>query len=200
MSVFGDLFNLKHQLVVYGSHHNNRVNILIHIACVPLILWTALVFATNTGPLFDPAFLGPNFAWLKAFGPDGGFLAAVFYLSYYLLLAPDAAILYAPFIIYMSYSATQFHLSNPHANEIAIALHVFSWIMQFIGHGVAEKRSPKLFDNLIQAILLAPFFVFFEVLFALGYRPQLKKEMQQGVDADIKAFKAKKAIQRAKAN
>ncbi|RUS13821.1 hypothetical protein BC937DRAFT_94715 [Endogone sp. FLAS-F59071] len=52
----------------------------------------------------------------------------------------------------MSYNATQLHLSNPNANAIALAVHVFSWIMQFIGHGVAEKRAPKLFDNLFQGL------------------------------------------------
>lgn len=87
-----NLFNLKHQLVQYGSHHNNLVNIIIHITCVPLILWSSMVFVTNTGPLFDPAVLGPSFSWLKAFGPDGSLVVTLFYVSYYLMLAPDAAV------------------------------------------------------------------------------------------------------------
>jgi uncharacterized membrane protein YGL010W len=37
----------------------------------------------------------------------------------------------------------------------------------------------------------APYFVFFEVLFALGYRPQLRKEMKMEVEKDVAAFRAK---------
>lgn len=28
-------------------------------------------------------------------------------------------------------------------------LHVLSWIAQFLGHGLAEKRAPALLDNLV---------------------------------------------------
>jgi len=32
--------------------------------------------------------------------------------------------------------------------KYATAVHVFAWVMQFIGHGVFEKRAPALLDNL----------------------------------------------------
>lgn len=41
--------------------------------------------------------------------------------------------------------------------KIAAAVNVFSWIMQFIGHGVAEKRAPALLDNLVGGTLLTIF-------------------------------------------
>ncbi|CAO3683544.1 unnamed protein product [Umbelopsis ramanniana] len=195
MSALGNLFNLKHQLVVYGAHHNNKVNVIIHIICVPIIFWTALVFASNTGPLLDVSALPSSLQWLKLFGPDLGFFAAVFYFVYYLFLDPATALLYAPVLYGMSYYATYLHRTNPEANNIALGLHIVSWILQFIGHGVAEKRSPKLLDNLIQALVLAPFFVFFEILFTLGYRPKLHKEMMIEVNKDVAAFKAKRAAQ-----
>lgn len=50
----------------------------------------------------------------------------------------------------MSYTATSFLKNNPHANRIAIIVHIISWIFQFLGHGFAEKRSPKLLDNVVQ--------------------------------------------------
>ncbi|KAI8022755.1 Phenylalanine--tRNA ligase alpha subunit, cytoplasmic [Camellia lanceoleosa] len=34
---------------------------------------------------------------------------------------------------------------------------------QFIGHGIFEKRAPALLDNLAQAFLMAPYFVFLEL-------------------------------------
>ena len=50
----------------------------------------------------------------------------------------------------MSYTSTKFLETNPNANKIALAIHIISWIFQFLGHGLAEKRSPKLLDNLVQ--------------------------------------------------
>jgi hypothetical protein len=63
-------------------------------------------------------------------------------------------LLYAPILYSMSYFATQFLHDNVNANNIAIWLHVAAWIFQFLGHGLAEKRSPKLVDNLVQGILV----------------------------------------------
>lgn len=45
----------------------------------------------------------------------------------------------------------------------------------------------------VQALTLAPLFVWFELLFLLGYRPELYKELQKRVAADIAKFKAKGA-------
>jgi uncharacterized membrane protein YGL010W len=54
----------------------------------------------------------------------------------------------------MSYTATQFLQGNSKANKIALVIHITSWIFQFLGHGLAEKRSPKLFDNLVQGNMI----------------------------------------------
>jgi len=47
---------------------------------------------------------------------------------------------------------------------IIITLHIISWIAQFIGHGVFEKRAPALLDNLFLT-LVAPNFVILEIMF-----------------------------------
>ena len=64
-----------------------------------------------------------------------------------------------------------------------------SWAPQIAAHRFIEGRSPALFDNLAQAFLLAPFFVFLEVLFFLGYRPQLKKDIDGESQKNIDAWK-----------
>lgn len=46
------------------------------------------------------------------------------------------------------------------------------------GHIVFEKRRPALVDSAFQSFVLAPFFVMFDVLFSLGYRPLLHKKLQ----------------------
>ena len=67
---------------------------------------------------------------------------------------------------------------NPLATYAALGIHIFSWIIQFIGHGVFEGRAPALLDNLVQAVFLAPFFVWLEFLFMCGYRPELRQRLK----------------------
>ncbi|GAA5806121.1 hypothetical protein EDC94DRAFT_608799 [Helicostylum pulchrum] len=183
-----DIFNLKKQLVVYGANHNNKINVAIHMVFVPAIFWTALVFTANTGPLFNV-----KNKFLSAFGPNLSFFTVLSYLVYYAILDPIAASIASPFLLGMSYSATSFLKNTPNANRTAIILHITSWVFQFLGHGLAEKRSPKLLDNAVQALVSAPYFVFFEALFFLGYRPKLYKEVMIDIEKDIAEFKAKKA-------
>ncbi|KAI8987676.1 hypothetical protein BDF20DRAFT_282099 [Mycotypha africana] len=185
-----DIFCLKKQLIIYGAHHNNKINVAIHMIFVPTILWTALVLVSNTGPLINVD--GTVFSSLKPFGPNLAFFTIVFYSIYYAILDPIAASLASPILLLMSYTATKFLQTTPNANRIALYIHIASWIFQFIGHGVAEKRRPKVFDNLVQALVSAPYFVFFEVLFFFGYRPELYKEITVEIQKDIAEFRARK--------
>jgi uncharacterized membrane protein YGL010W len=77
-------------------------------------------------------------------------------------------------------------------NTIALAVHVVSWIAQFIGHGKFEGRKPALLDNIVQALFLAPLFVWYEVLFKLGMYKKLQAEVEVGVEAEVAKLKAKK--------
>jgi len=45
------VFDLKYQLFQYGSHHHNIWNVGIHLTCIPLILWSGLVWGANSGAL-----------------------------------------------------------------------------------------------------------------------------------------------------
>ena len=78
------------------------------------------------------------------------------------------------------------------ANYWAIGLHVASWLAQFVGHGAFEGRAPALLDNLVQAAFLAPFFVWMEILFMLGYRPELKARIDAKVEKEIERYKKSK--------
>jgi uncharacterized membrane protein YGL010W len=44
----------------------------------------------------------------------------------------------------------------------------------------------------VQAFFLAPFFVWFEILFSLGYRPELKSRIDKAVEEDIQKFRKSK--------
>jgi len=79
------------------------------------------------------------------------------------------------------------------ANYWAIGIHIVSWLAQFVGHGKFEGRAPALLDNLFQAIFLAPFFVWLEVLFTLGYRPDLKSRLDKAVENEVSKYRAEKS-------
>jgi uncharacterized membrane protein YGL010W len=74
--------------------------------------------------------------------------------------------------------------------QAAAVLHVGCWVAQFVGHGAFEGRAPALFDNLVQAIFLAPMFVWLEFLFMLGYRRELQDRVNKAVKVEIDRFKA----------
>ena len=75
----------------------------------------------------------------------------------------------------------------------ALALHVVAWVMQFVGHGVFEGRAPALLDNLFDALVMAPLFVFIEATFWLGGLAGFRRASQVEVDKRRAAFIAAKA-------
>ena len=88
---------------------------------------------------------------------------------------------------FLSCYTARFHTYFP-ANglEISVCVNAAAWILQFIGHGVFEKRSPAFFDNVIQAFSVAPLFVYLEGLFWIGYRPTLKKKIDMLIEEALR--------------
>ncbi|KAF8318242.1 DUF962-domain-containing protein [Clavulina sp. PMI_390] len=148
------------------------------MTCVPMILWTAMVFF-SFAPL--PSAIVPySFTRLTdymAVETSMTLLLASGFQLYYFTLEPLGALIYLPQMVTMILTATSFAHSNPNAIPIAIGVHVACWIAQFIGHGKFEGRQPALFDSLVQALVLAPFFVHLEMLFPLGFKPALHKDV-----------------------
>lgn len=123
------------------------------------------------------------------------------YWLYYSVLDVTAALMLAPIWYAIYYGSTVLARTHPDATKIALGLKAFGWVSQFYGHGVHEGRAPALLDNLLGAVVLAPFFVFLEILFHFGYRPQLQKELKGEVGKLVTEFRTKKAqAKRAKAN
>ncbi|KAL2862037.1 hypothetical protein BJX68DRAFT_223729 [Aspergillus pseudodeflectus] len=180
--------NLEKQLLFYGAYHNNPVNVAIHITCVPILLFTGIAMASNSPTLIKL----PEVLQFENLPPNVGTIGAFVYSTFYILLEPVAGAIVAPFII--GAAALGNHLLATYgmtANYWFGGIHVVSWILQFIGHGAFEGRAPALLDNLVQALLLAPLFVWMEILFFFGYRPELKARYDASVEKEIAAFKDK---------
>lgn len=121
-----------------------------------------------------------------------GTIAAFLYSVLYLLLEPFAGFLLAAFCMGSTAYGNYLHQQQPDTTfKGALAVHVICWIAQFIGHGAFEGRAPALLDNLVQAIFLAPMFVWLELLFKLGYRPELQGRVQKKVEVEIAKYKSK---------
>jgi 2-hydroxy fatty acid dioxygenase len=121
------------------------------------------------------------------------------YSFLYILMEPVAGALITPILLGgTAYGNILTSKYGSTANYWALGIHLVSWIAQFIGHGVYEGRAPALLDNLVQAIFLAPFFVWLEVLFFFGYRPELKGRLDKAVNEEVKKFRESKT--RASAN
>jgi uncharacterized membrane protein YGL010W len=117
------------------------------------------------------------------------------YCTLYILLEPVAGTtLAALLLVFTAYANTLTNNYSPAVNYYALGINVVSWMAQFIGHGVFEGRAPALFDNLYQAIFLAPLFVWLEFLFALGYRADLKSRLDRYAEEDIKKFHEEKKV------
>ncbi|KAF8339115.1 uncharacterized protein EI90DRAFT_3144276 [Cantharellus anzutake] len=197
MSKISNCYNRSNlQLAFYGAYHSNPINVAIHIVFVPTILWTAHVFASHWAlPSPIPYIYHPINKYLT-FETNWALLAGAGYWLYYLLLEPTAALLYLPQMAASVLTATTFaHSTSFNEKQISITLHIVAWLVQFAGHGFAEKRAPALLDDLVGALVLAPLFVHLEILFGLGYKPELHKKIKNLIGrkiADIRVAEGRK--------
>ncbi|GAB5358791.1 hypothetical protein AAMO2058_000489100 [Amorphochlora amoebiformis] len=170
-AIRGELFDFKGQVRFYMSYHMDPINILIHIPFVPTIMWSAFGMLATTAPLVKGA---PKWC-------DMSLPIAVIYAAYYAVmgkkLSPAFAITAVSLVLAMFASVHIFHLP---ANVYGI-IHIASWIMQFYGHAIHERRAPALLNNISQAFLMAPLFVLFEVAHGFGFFRKQMKEIKEGL-------------------
>lgn len=120
----------------YSESHRNPTNELIHIVCVPLIVFSLL-----------------GIIW--AVHPLAAVLVAAAALWYYYQLSKPFAI----GMLAMSTLMLALLSLLPPATVLAlsIAIFVLSWVGQFIGHQI-EGRKPSFLDDL-RFLLIGPLFV-----------------------------------------
>ncbi|GAA5935874.1 2-hydroxy-palmitic acid dioxygenase MPO1 [Sporobolomyces koalae] len=192
-----NLLDFERQFTFYASYHTNSTNVLIHIFCVPTILFTALVLTHGIpGAATSFASLPLGSTKIDLTFP---FLYAAANATYFILLEPLAGLLYAPMLLSFGHlSNVLYSTHHDQAMKYAAFGFVASWIAQFIGHGKFEGRAPALLDSLLQSLVLAVFFVWLEVLFFLGYRPALFKRLQNKTGVEVTKYRREKALQEAK--
>ncbi|KAL1207875.1 hypothetical protein V5N11_014040 [Cardamine amara subsp. amara] len=199
MSRMMGLLDLEKHFAFYGAYHSNPINIIIHIIFVWPIVFTALLLLHFTTPICDPSQLG--FPQSVTF--DGvlrfnlGFIFTVVYALFYICLDKKSGFIAALmcFSCWVGSSFLAAQLGPSLAFKVGLASQLLCWTGQFLGHGLFEKRAPALLDNLVQAFLMAPFFVLLEVLQSVfGYEPYpgFQERVNAKVESDIKIWREKK--------
>lgn len=158
--------NIEEQLSSYKSVHFNKKNIQTHFVGVPIIVLSIVVLLSR-------------FTWQISVGDYGltvtpAFIAAIVAITYYFTLHTRLAVAMGLYFVVTLYVAA---LLAPlsYSLELAIALFVIGWIIQFIGH-YFEKAKPAFVDDLSQ-FLIGPLFLMAEVFFALGLEKTLEKNV-----------------------
>jgi uncharacterized membrane protein YGL010W len=103
------------------------------------------------------------------------------YSGLYIALEPVAGAAVTPLLLGGAALANKLTAKyGARATKYSVGIHVVSWLMQFVG------------------LFLAPLFVWLEVLFKLGYRPELKARLELRVREELKRLAAAKQAKEAK--
>lgn len=151
--------DLKSQLKFYKHYHRNATNILIHSIFVPIILYTSLVILSD----------------IKIYQLNVNIWVSLIYSCFYIYLCVPTGIFFVILFFFMNNLISKGFLSG---NKEKFGLFILGWICQFIGHFKYEGDKPAIFDNLFQSLILAPYFILFELLFKLGFYKELLKQLE----------------------
>ncbi len=155
--------NLAQQLAFYQAYHRTRGCKATHFIGVPLVTFSILI------PL---GWLGVSVGSYRL-TLAVGFVAAT--LLYYFALDLVLAVLMTAVMIPLTWAADRVSLwPRGRGALIFLLAFVVGWIFQLVGHAI-EGRRPALLTNFRQAVFTAPLFLMAEVLFALGWRKDLRE-------------------------
>lgn len=147
----------------------NPTNVKIHMLCIPQILFSGLIAAS-----YIPF-------WHKSPYCNAGWAGIVIYQLYYLILDLEAGLIALPFLFGVGFLSNYIHENfRDQASTIIVGtliVHFVNWAAQFYGHFHYEGNAPAVFDNLVQPLVLAPYFVIFEWMFIFKHRLPLKKKI-----------------------
>jgi len=142
----------------YSGDHRNETNQLIHVVCVPAILWSVIALLWCI-----PA---PE-AWFRQ-GAWAGLAMFAALMFYHRASKPLGFGMLAVFVL-MALSIHWLHgrLGTTGLLYVAIGVFVVAWIGQFVGHKI-EGRKPSFFTDLTY-LLIGPAWVLAKLFRKLGW-------------------------------
>jgi uncharacterized membrane protein YGL010W len=125
----------------YASHHQTAGNQLCHSIGIPLIVFSLIALLQQV-PLMAVGGYTVTLAEVLIVG------ATLYYLTLDAVLAGGM----------LAFSAASLFVGRSLPWTVSLALFVFGWILQFVGHYVYEKRSPAFLKNLTH-LLVGPLWI-----------------------------------------
>src|ERR671934_3078671 len=158
--------SVEEQMATYAAYHQDARNKATHFIGVPVIVLS--LFIPLSWLRFDLGGVAISAAML---------LAAAVLVYYFILDVPLALAMLVLFAALAWIGETIAMLGAAAGWTWFAVLFIGGWILQLVGH-VYEGRRPALADNLLQ-IFVAPIFLAAEVFFAVGYKPDLHRRVQE---------------------
>ena len=159
--------SLTTQLSQYARYHRSKRNILTHFFDIPLIVI---------------AVMGLTFVPITAINQVAITLTmvlAALLCSYYLVLSlPLGIMMTAVLLVFyavVAQSNAYFEVQGYWSWAIWLSVFVLGWVLQFIGH-YFEGKKPAFVDDIV-GLAIGPLFVLVELLFLLGFMPQLEQQI-----------------------
>ena len=146
----------------YGESHRNETNKFIHWICVPLIFWSILGFVSL---IPSPHFCLPYFGCISIVSIVAVVLVTIFYLR----LSAVIGIIMLLLMLLMEHLAYAVNVKFEHQSwMVFLAVFVISWIFQFVGHKIEEKKPSFLKD--LQFLLVGPAWLLHFILKKIGVK------------------------------
>ena len=146
------VMDLDYFLFNYGRFHDDFYNKAIHLIFVPLIQFTVLILLSKHFPdipsFFDQKILGVLAHPQQRLNIPGGLILATMQVVYLKVDLLTAIVWGAPswlmFFLAQVVALDQGTYLGGSIDVIVWTVFLFSWIMQFVGHGVFESKSCML--------------------------------------------------------
>ena len=181
--------------IAYGEYHNNKINRLIHLVCIPLIYFS--LFGLMQFINYRYFFVGSIFE----INPASIFFFVISLLNLYVnIYAGLLTIIWNLFLYILGKILFIRSFKKNSSNEyfqVVLIIHLFAWIAQFIGHGIFEKRAPALCNNIF-LVFNAPFFITVEILKDFGWKKEEFKIIDKIINQKIQIFKKEKSMKKKK--
>ena len=153
--------SLIDHLSQYAAYHRDRRNIVTHFIGIPLIVIAVAVLLSR------PQWAGISPAVLVMLA------SAVFYVRLELRLGVLMTLLLG-LAVWLGHSLAM--LSTGAWLGWGVGLFVVGWVFQFVGH-YYEGRKPAFIDD-VTGLIIGPLFVLVELGFLLGWREDLRREIE----------------------
>ena len=151
------LTTYNQNFIFYKKYHSNIANILVHIFCIPSLVWSIFGIANTLG-----SYAGLDQQSYLKYIPSNVIYSA--YMIYYYIIAPKK-VFWQTFYLYLIILINlNSHYNTSTGISTYLIVHILGWVFQIASHKYLEGNSPALLDGIVQSFLTAPIFIVHEVV------------------------------------